>query len=409
MKHLIIGNGIAGINAARAIREMDRTAGICMVSDETGPPYSRPMISNVLAGSHPHEHLPLFKGNIYKDLDIIPVLGQRVSRLDIAGQSVRLSDGREMGFHRLLIASGADARKIKVPGADLGNIFYMRTDKDVLAQVEAVSRRPGTALVLGGGLVGFKAAQGLLTRGIRVTMLITSDYPLAMQVDETAGRMIQNELEAHGLTVRVGVSVKAFEGQDRVKKAILDTGEVLDCDLVIIGKGVSPSLAFIPKDAIRTHTGVLVDDCLKSSARHIYAAGDAAEAMDIARQKRWVNAIWPEAAAQGRIAGFNMAGRRMRYPGSLGRNVMRVFGLDVMTLGLANPESESGLEVIRAGDEKSCVYRSLVFKGDILVGAVLVNQIEQGGVLRALIENTIPVRIPRHCLLSLNFNFSLLV
>ncbi|MCF8125566.1 MAG: FAD-dependent oxidoreductase [Desulfotignum sp.] len=409
MKHLIIGNGIAGINAARAIREMDTTAGIFMVSDETFPPYSRPMISYVLEGSEPHAKLPLFAGNIYEDLNITPVLGHRVTHLDVKKKVVHLENGTDIDFQKLLIASGADARHIRVPGAELGNIFTMRTQKDVLDHLAAISQGVKNALVLGGGLVGFKAAHALLKRGIKVTMLITSAYPLAMQVDPTAGKMILKELQAHGLSVKVGVSVSSFDGDTRVKKASLDSGETLDCDLVIVGKGVDPSLGFIAENDIAIDYGILVDPYLCSSVPDIYAAGDAAESMDIARQKRWVNAIWPEAAVQGKIAGYNMAGRKVACPGSLGRNVMRIFGLDVMTAGLANPDGADDLEIIQAGGEKAGVYRSLVFCRDILVGAVLVNQIEQGGIFRAMIENRIPVRIPKAYLMSLHFDYSKLL
>lgn len=406
MKHLIIGNGIAGINAAMAIREMDQNADICMVSDETFPPYSRPMISHVLEGAQPHAKLPLFPGNIYEDLRITPVLGHRVESLDSTGKSVRLGNGEKIDFDRLLIASGADARQIKAAGAGLDNIFCMRTEKDVLAMLDTIVQGAKNALVLGGGLVGFKAAHALMNQGIKVTMLITSGYPMAMQVDKTAGEMIQEELEHHGLTVKVGVSVKRFDGATQVRKAVLDSGEELTCDLVIIGKGVDPSLDFIVKDAMNIDYGILVDDHLMSSIPDIYAAGDVAESVDIVRQTRWINAIWPEAADQGRIAGFNMAGRKVVYQGSLSRNVMRVYSLDVMTIGLGNPGAATDLEMMQTGGPDSGFYQSLVFRGDILVGAVLINRIEQGGVLRALIQNRIPVRIPKHLLLSANFNIS---
>lgn len=408
MKHLIIGNGIAGINAAQAIRDLDAEAEIVMVSDERFPPYSRPMISQVLDGSQPHEKLPLHSEDIYKTLDITPVLGARATALDVDNRSVRLADDTQIDFDRLLIASGADARKLKAGGMDLENIFYMRTEAHVRRQLAGITgARQG--LVLGGGLVGFKAAYGLLKRGLKVTMLITSGYPLSMQVDEVAGRMIMSELLAHGLTVKVGVSVTGFEGNGRVARAVLDNGDQLPCDLVIIGKGVRPSLDFIPKDRIDVDLGIVVDDFLQSSVPGIYAAGDAAESIDIARQVRWVNAIWPEAAAQGRVAGQNMAGRRVRYPGSLSRNVMRVYGLDVMTVGYANPGKDEGVRQVSTGGENQGYYRSLIFREEILVGAVLINGIEQGGVLRALIENRTPVRVPEKILMSPNFNFSKLL
>jgi nitrite reductase (NADH) large subunit len=408
MKHLIIGNGIAGLSAARAIRELDGTAEIVMVSDERFPPYSRPMICQVLDGSQPHEKLPLNSEDIYQTLQVTPVLGARAVALDVDGRTIRMADGTRLDFDRLLIASGADARRLKVPGTGLDNIFTLRTENDVRRQLAAVNGAR-QALVLGGGLVGFKAAYGLLKQGLPVTMLITSGYPLAMQVDATAGRIIQDELEANGLTVRVGVSAAGFEGNGRVTHAILDNGERLACDLVVVGKGVLPSLDFVPRDRVTVDLGIVVDDYLQSSVPGIYAAGDAAEAVDIARQKRWVNAIWPEAAAQGRIAGQNMAGRRVRYPGSLSRNVMRVYDLDVMTVGHANPDEDGGLRRVQTGGKEQGYYRSLVFRDDHLVGAVLINRIEQGGVLRALIENRLPIRVPDGVLMAPGFNFSKLL
>jgi NAD(P)H-nitrite reductase large subunit len=408
MKHLIIGNGIAGINAAQAIRNGDAEAEIVMVSDERFPPYSRPMISQVLDGSQPHEKLPLYSEDIYKALLVTPVLGARVTDLDVDNRSVRLADDTRIDFDRLLIASGADARKLQAGGMDLENIFYMRTEAHVRRQLAGIAGAK-QGLVLGGGLVGFKAAYGLLKRGLKVTMLITSGYPLSLQVDEVAGRIIMNELLAHGLTVKVGVSVTGFEGNGRVARAVLDNGEPLPCDLVIIGKGVRPSLDFIPRDRIDVDLGIVVDDFLQSSVPGIYAAGDAAESIDIARQVRWVNAIWPEAAAQGRVAGQNMAGRRVRYPGSLSRNVMRVYDLDVMTVGYANPGKDEGLRLVSTGGENQGYYRRLVFRDEMLVGAVLINGIEQGGVIRALIENRTPVRVPEKVLMSPSFNFSKLL
>jgi nitrite reductase (NADH) large subunit len=403
--HLIIGNGIAGVCAAEAIREVDPDTAIVMVSDEILLPYSRPMLSQVLEGAQPFEKLPVRSPSFYEQLKIDPVLGRRITTVDPVERSLGFGDGRSLSYERLLIASGADPRRLTVPGHDLDNIFYLRTEKDVRRQLAAIgdSQR---ALVLGGGLVGFKAAYGLLKQGLAVTMLITSAYPLSMQVDAVAGKMILDTLIAHGLTVEVGVSVTAFEGQGRVAAALTDAGRVLPCDLVIIGKGVRPACDYLPKDQIDIDLGVVVDEHLQTSMAGIYAAGDVAETRDLTRNCPWVNAIWPEAAVQGRIAGLNMVGRPVSYPGSLGRNVMRVFDLDVMTMGLANAEGVEDVRVVRAGGPPNSWFRSLALRGDILVGATLINRIEQGGLLRALIQQQRPLRMAPEALLSPGFNFA---
>ena len=408
MKHVIIGNGIAGVCAAEAIRMLDATADITLIGDETFPPYSRPMISHVLDGSQPHSKLPIRSEHFYNDQKITALLGRRAGGIDVDNRQVLLTDGTSVYFDRLLVAAGADPRPLKAEGLDLKNIFYMRTQDHAKQQVAALdgARR---AVVLGGGLVGFKAAYGLLKRGLSVTMLITSGYPLSMQVDETAGRMILDELVRHGLTVQVGVTVCAFEGNGSVRAAVTDAGTRLPCDLVIIGKGVLPCRTFIPKEQIEVDLGVVVDEYLQTSVPGIYAAGDVAEMVDIARGCRWVNALWPEAAGQGRVAGLNMAGRPVAYPGSLSRNVMRVFDLDVLTVGNANPHTDAGCRVLQTGGAARKFYRRLVLKDDLLVGAVMINRIEQGGVLRSLIENRIPIRLSPKTLMTPGFNFGRLL
>lgn len=399
MHHVIIGNGIAGISAAEAIRSLDSEARITLVGDEALLPYSRPMISYVLDGSQPFEKLSIRSEGYYESLGVTPVLGRRVIRIDPDSRSVELENGRHLSYDRLLIASGADPRLLKTEGRNLAGVYYMRTEAHVRQQIQALAETR-RALVLGGGLVGFKAAYGLLKRGVEVRLLIASGHPLSMQVDETAGKMILDELVSKGLRVEVGSEVKAFEGRGRVSGAVTSDGKTLACDMVIAGKGVTPSLGFVPKDRIRVDLGILVDDHQATSCPDIYAAGDVAEAMDIARGRRWVNAIWPEAAAQGRVAGLNMAGRPVAYPGSLSRNVMRIFGLDVLTVGDVHTSGVDGTRVLSRGGAGKGFYRRLVFREDRLVGALLINRIEQGGVFRALIESRRPVTVPKSALLS---------
>jgi NAD(P)H-nitrite reductase large subunit len=407
MDYVIIGNGVAGIHAAEAIRGLDPDGTITLISDELFPPYCRPMISMVLEGSVPVEKLPIRPSSFYEDLKITPVLGKRVSAVDVDNRRVSL-DGGVYPYDRLLIASGADPRRIQADGLELQNIFFMRTETHVRQMLAAL---PGVqkAVVLGGGLVGFKASYGLLRRGIHVTLLIRSGYPLSMQVDAEAGRMIGDELKAHGLDVRVGVDVTAFEGRDRVAGAHLSDGTFLPCDMAVIGKGVFPARGFVPKDKIQVDAGIVVDEHMETSAPGVFAAGDVAESRDVARKTPWVNAIWPEAVAQGRIAGMNMAGRRTAYKGSLSRNVIRIFDMDVMSAGLFTPSAPENCDTLHVRDPKARRYRKLVFRGDRLVGMVMVNGIEQGGVLMSLIQSETPLRVPREVLLKPGFNFKQLI
>lgn len=414
MKYIVIGNGIAGIQAAETIRKMDSEGSITVIGDETYSPYCRPMISLVLEGVLSPEKLAIRGEDFYEKLHIEPVLGNRVTHIDVADRQVIIDEtpkgGRKtsFSFDKLLIASGADARPIKADGLNLKNIFYMRGQEHVLKMLEPLTTAK-SALVLGGGLVGFKAAYGLMKRGLEVTMLIKSGYPLSMQADEPAGNLILKELVKHGLKVFVGAEVSSFEGDRQVTGAHLTDNSFIKCDMVVIGKGVLPSLSFVPRDQIKVDLGIMVDEHLETSSSEIYAAGDVAEYVDIARKTRWVNAIWPEAVNQGRLAGMNMAGRPVSLKGSLSRNVIRIFDVDVMTCGLVNPPADSDHQVISQINPRKSLYRKLVFKNDILVGMVMVNQVDQGGLFAALIQSEIPVRIPKESMLSSGFNYKQLI
>jgi NAD(P)H-nitrite reductase large subunit len=407
MQYVIIGNGVAGVSAAETIRQYDPEGGITLIGDESVVPYCRPMISLVLEGAITMEKLPIRGSRFYDDLNIQTVLGHRVTGIDVEKRTVAVG-GSAYAFDRLLIATGADPRPIKAEGIALGNISYMRHQghvRTMLAGLEGAHR----ALVLGGGLVGFKAAYGFLRRGLAVTMLIRSGYPLSMQVDEDAGLMVRDELVRHGLDVRVDIEAIAFEGSGRVRVAHLSDGSRLPCDIVVIGKGVLPALAFVPRDRIRTDLGIVVDGRMETSVAGIFAAGDVAEYIDIARSTPWVNAIWPEAVNQGRIAGLNMAGRRVTYAGSLGRNVIRIFDLDIMAGGIVNPPPDALYRTLVFMNAGKKIYRKLVFQGDHLVGMVLVNGIEQGGVLLAAIQSRAQLNVPREALLEPGLNYGRLL
>jgi nitrite reductase (NADH) large subunit len=407
-RHVIIGNGIAGVHAAESIRELDPDAAITMIARETFPPYSRPMISLVLQGAVDSTRLPIRDERFYRELRVEPVLGEEVTGISVDNRQVTTNKGSTVPYDKLLIASGADPRPIKAEGLDLGNIFFMRTESHVRGMVEAL-QGVKEALVLGGGLVGFKAAYGLMHRGVKVTMLIKSGHPLSMQLDPTAGRMVLDELLAKGLDVRVEIEATAFEGNGTVQRAHLSDGNTLDCQMVVIGKGVLPAKSFVPRDKIDVDLGIMVDENLQTSIPNVFAAGDVAEAFDVAHRTPWVNAIWPVAVEQGRVAGLNMAGRKVAYAGSMGRNVMRVFDLDVLTGGVVNPRNGNFFTAMEAVNTLHGTYRRLVLRDDTLVGLAMVGRIERGGVLLSMIQRGLPLSVDPQRLLEPSFNYGQLV
>ena len=407
MEYVIIGNGIAGTSAAEAIRRLDRQGAITLIADEDQAPYCRPMISSLLAGDIAAERLGIRPPSFYDDLDIKPVLGNRVQSVDFSTRKVRVGDsGLTVPFDRLLIASGADPRIPAVPGSQLPGVFCLRT-RSQAQDIVAAAGRSRRVVVVGGGLVGLKAAHALQSRGLQVVMLIRSAHPLRLQVDADAGRMILAKLREHGLQVLVGAAIIAFEGKGSImQNIVLSDGRTIPADLVVIAKGVTPAAGFAAAGPIELGSGggIVVNNTLETTVPGIYAAGDVAETMDIARREKRVNAIWPEAVEQGIAAGFNMAGRRVAYRGSLSRNVMRIYGLDIMTAGVVEPSAaDDRYEVVAVTDKRRTVCHKLVFHDDRLVGMMLINGIEQGGVLLSLIRREVVIAEKKERLLDPGF------
>lgn len=408
MKHLIIGNGIAGIHAAETIRTLDPECTITLIGGEPTLPYSRPMIALLLEGSIPSERMVIRDEECFRSLRIRHVTGEWVEHVDPDRREARTRKGRVYPYDRLLIATGADPLPVEAEGAGLENIFFMRSEAHVGAISGSLSWAK-RALVVGCGLVGLKAAQALHHRGLGVTVVEKLDFPLPLVVDPEAGKRVARVLREMGITFLPGRLVTAFGGNGKVKEAHLSDGTGLSCDIVVLGVGFKPALSFMPPNTLPTRDGILVDAHLETGLKGIYAAGDVAETVDLARGGTRINAVWPVAAEQGVIAGMNMAGRETAYPGSLGRNVFRIGETDVLTAGFVHPRTDGLLTVLAGEDRTRGTYRKFVFRDDRLVGMVMVNAIEQGGVLLSLIHRKIPITLPKERLFHRSFNFSTLL
>ncbi len=408
MRHVIVGAGIAGTLAAETIRKLDPKSSITLLGREPFYPYCRPMTTMLLEGKITPEEMVIREASDFRSQDIELLLGESVQEVNMAERKVETEQGQVISFDRLLIAAGADPVNIEADGCDLGNIFCMRRWKEAEAIAEILPD-VRSALVVGGGLVGIKAAQALVHRGVRIVMAEKLAYPLPLVVDPKSGAVISRRLENMGIALRMGATVSAFGGNGVVKKAFLDDGSKVPCDLVVIAVGSRPAVSFLETGAVTVDEGIQVDSYLETGVEGIYAAGDAAEAMDIVLQRRKVNAIWPVAVEQGITAGMNMAGRRVRYRGSMGRNVLRIGDLDVLTGGLVNPPPGEDYEILEDEDPRRKTYRKLVFQGDFLKGLVMLNRVEKGGILLSMIQNQVPVSIEKERLFDPGFDFSQLL
>lgn len=396
MSYIVIGNSAAGLFAVEEIRKHDMQSEIIVLTSEKEPSYSRCLTTYFLAGDIPASRLYLREEGFAERLNLTVVYGVEVNRIDLERQRVQSTDGREWEYSKLLLAMGASANKLTIPGGNLPEVFTLRTMQDALAINAVLEQGAQKAIIIGGGLVSLKSAYALRKRGLEVTVLISSGQLLSQMLNKGAGDLIQGRLSAHGVRFQLQTAAKSITGTDHVKGVLIANATELPADLVIVGKGVRPNIGNLRDFGFNIGLGVQVDSSLATSIPNIYAAGDIAETWDLARQTFTVNATWPNATTQGRIAGANMCGGHEVYPGSLGLNSVDFFGLSAMSAGMTKlPANETLGNWVQEESQKMIGnlpnYRSLIWQGDVLKGFVLVGDTSQSGVLTGLVKSGRPL------------------
>ncbi|MBL8437532.1 MAG: NAD(P)/FAD-dependent oxidoreductase [Zoogloeaceae bacterium] len=385
MKHLILGNGPAGVIAAETLRRADPSSEIVMVGSEEVPPYSRMAIPYYLEGNigEPGMYLRKNAGH-FNDLRIVEKLA-RVVGLDTDRRTVTYKDGGTETYDRLLIATGSRPVKPPIPGVHRPEVQTCWTMAD--ARAIAGLTRPGSrVLQLGAGFIGCIIMEALAARGVDLTVVEMGDRMVPRMMTPTAGGMIKRWVETKGIRVRTSAGVQSIEdGDDSAPLHVkLSTGETLPCDVVIVAAGVAPNLEFVQGTGIELGRGIRVDERMQSSVEGVYAAGDVAEGRDFFTGQPLVSAIQPNAADQARVAALNMAGGDAHLPGVLPINVLATLGLISTSFGQWwGEEGEQGVEMV---DEERFRYLSLQFKGDVLIGATSIGLTDHVGALRGLIQ-----------------------
>ncbi len=384
-KQVIIGSSAAGLSALEAIRKKNSKCPIALISQETGFPYTRVALSHYIGGEIPFKALRMREGNYYERMGVEAILGKEAVSLDPTRKHLSLEDGSTVEYDNLLIATGSKAVIPTIKGVSRPGVYTCISSRDAL-KISRTAEWAEEAVVIGAGLIGLQAANGLYRRGLRITIIEKLPYLLPLMIDEVAARILENHLREAGIGVRVDQNALEILGKGpRVKGVVLESGEVIPCQMVIMAAGVTPNVDFLQGSGIAINRGILVDEHQQTSIPGVYAAGDVAETVDRLSGERVINAIWPEALYQGEVAGLNMIGVPAIYEGSLAMNVTTVLGLSMASLGLWNARGEPYRIEARV-DEDLKVYRKLVFQDGRLIGALLSGRIDEAGILHAMIR-----------------------
>ncbi|MBN2097417.1 MAG: NAD(P)/FAD-dependent oxidoreductase [Candidatus Omnitrophica bacterium] len=402
MNDLIIGGSAAGVSAAEILRKFDQKSKITLISDERFALYSRCLLTYLIAGSIGEEKLYFKDQDFYQKNNIQTYLGKRAQAIDSKAQKVVLQDDTKISYDRLLLATGAQAKLIDVGGVEKQGVFTVRKIDDARAIIAALDQVK-EIVVLGGGLIGLRDAYALALRKKKVTVLVKSAQVLSQMVDLQAAGIIAQRLAENGIKIMTGVAAKEILGQGSVEGVLLDSGERISAQMVIIGKGVVPNSDLASFCGLEVKAGIVTDEFLRSSSENIFAAGDVAETVDIARGDTRINALWPCAVEQGQIAALNMLGRKVAYAGSLSMNSVDFFGLGCISIGITKPKEKDYEILTKRQDER---YKKFVLKNNRIVGLVLVGDIQAAGIVNPLIRNKVDISSIKDLLLEDNFNYA---
>ena len=414
-KYLIIGNSTAAVTGVESIRRLEAEAPIVLVSKEPYHTYSRPLISYLLAGDVDEEQMYYRSRGFYRRNRVDARLGVEAVGIDVRRRVVKTKEGGKIAFEKLLIATGGrpfmpdingltNASPDGAKAAPTAGVFTFTSWDDAKAVGRYIDEcSPRRAVVVGGGLIGVKVAEALGARGLDVLVVELADRLLPVMLDEKGSELAAGALQDAGVELECGTIVKrAAIEKGTVSGVTFDSGREAGCEMVIIAVGVVPDTRLVSNTGIKTDRGILINDHCETSAGGIYAAGDVAQGTDTLTGQSRPIPIFGQAYRQGWVAGSNMAGSDARVDAAFGMNSMGVFGLPIISVGLAAASGDE-YDILTQCDDEARTYRRIVLKDGRVVGAVFVGDIDRAGILTGLIRERVDVSGIRNLLLSDQF------
>lgn len=387
MKYVIIGNGVASVGAIEAIRKNDKEGSITVFTDETYPCYGRPLISYYLEGKTTLDKMGYRGENFYKDNNVALMLGRPVTKLDAENKKVT-AGGKEYDYDKLLVATGSSPFVPPTPGYEkVKNKFTFIRLSDALAIEKKVTKK-SKVLIVGAGLTGLKAAEGLYPRAGKITVVDMADRVLPAVMDAESSAIIQKHLEGKGIKFCLNDSVKEYSEN----AATLAGGAKIDFDVLITSVGVRPNVALVQDaggvcermtETGRPFRGIVTDDNQKTSLDDVYAAGDCTLSYDVTIGNTRPLAIQPNAYLQGEMAGNAMSGGITFKRNYLPVNAGGFIGLHIITAG-----SYVG-EATTVRTENS--FHRFFVKDNRLMGFIQIGEYSRVGILTDMIRKCTPI------------------
>jgi len=405
-KYVIIGGSAGGIGAVEAIREVDPVGTLTVISEETVPQYSRPMISEYVSREATLETMKYRGDQFWNKNNAQALTGRTAIKIDFTKKQVELEGGTKIDYEKLLIATGGRPFVPRMEGGEKDGVFTF-TELSSAKGLESKLEQCKSAVVIGGGLIGVSAAEALVKREITVTLVELKEHTLNLILDEKASEIAEKVLSEAGVTVITGQTVQRVLGkqdnEDAVGGVIMTDGTEIPCDLVVVAIGVIPRTELVKETDVKVNRGIVVDRFMRTNIPDVYACGDVAEAHDFLLNGNRLLPLWPLAHMGGRVAGYNMAGKKAEYAGGTVMSSLKYFDLPVIAVGNTNPENSGSYEVLVERQPEKIVYKKILLKDDVIVGFIFLGDIEKAGILFRLLKNHVNVAEIKEVLLSEDF------
>ncbi|MFC4599390.1 nitrite reductase large subunit NirB [Cohnella hongkongensis] len=379
-KLVLVGNGMAGVRTIEHLLKLAPQAyEVTIIGAEPHPNYNRIMLSSVLAGGATLQEIVMNDWDWYEQNGIRLLAGHRATSLDTKKKQVTTDRGEALEYDKLILATGSNPFMLPLPGADKEGVIAFRDISDCEKMIEA-SKKIRNAIVIGGGLLGLEAARGLLHLGMDVSVVHINGYLMERQLDETAAKMLQSELERQGMKFLLRKNSSAVLGRKRVTGLAFSDGTEASADLIVMAVGIKPNVELAKSAGIEVNRGIVVNDWLETSAEDVYSVGECAEHRGIAYGL--VAPLYEQGAVLAkRLAGAETAG----YEGSVTSTKLKVSGVDVFSAG--RYDEPAGSRALRYQDEVDGVYKKIVLQDDKLIGAVLFGDTGDGAKLYSVMKN----------------------
>ncbi|WP_425671358.1 NADPH-nitrite reductase [Bacillus subtilis] len=376
---VLVGNGMAGVRAIEEILSVAKDEfQITIFGAEPHPNYNRILLSKVLQGDTDIKDITLNDWDWYEENNIQLYTNETVIKVDTENKTVITDADRIQPYDELILATGSVPFILPIPGADKKGVTAFRDIKDTDTML-AASKQYKKAAVIGGGLLGLEAARGLLNLGMDVSVIHLAPFLMERQLDATAGRLLQTELEKQGMTFLLEKQTEEIVGDDRVEGLRFKDGTSIEADLVVMAVGIRPNTTLGAESGIPVNRGIIVNDYMQTEIPHIYAVGECAEHRGIAY------GLVAPLYEQAKVLAKHICGIETKpYEGSVLSTQLKVSGVEVFSAGDFN-ESEDK-KAIKVFDEQDGIYKKIVLRGNQIVGAVLFGDSSEGNRLFSMIQ-----------------------